>query len=122
RPNPAPRVPESPRPRRHPKAEWYLRRGPPPDRGPPTNWLSLATGRNAWEFDPTTGQYYYHAFLVEQPDLNWRNPEVRKAMHDALRFWLDRAVDGFRAAVLWHLAKDPAFRDNPVNPTYHRGS
>jgi alpha-glucosidase len=113
---------ESRRSRDNPKRDWYIWRDPRPDGGPPNNWLSLATGKNAWEFDPKTGQYYCHAFLVEQPDLNWRNPAVRAAMHDALRFWLDRGVDGFRVDVLWHLAKDPAFRDNPVNPDYREGS
>lgn len=59
---------------------------------------------------------YYHAFLPEQPDLNWRNPAVRAAMHDAMRFWLDKGVDGFRVDVMWHLIKDDQFRDNPENP------
>src|SRR5215470_12585333 len=113
---------ESRRSRDNPKRDWYIWRDPRPDGGPPTNWLSLATGRNAWTFDTASGQYYYHAFLVDQPDLNWRNPAVRAAMHDALRFWLDRGVDGFRVDVLWHLAKDPEFRDNPVNPDYREGS
>jgi alpha-glucosidase len=106
------------RSRNDPRRDWYIWRDPRPDGGPPNNWMSLATGRNAWEFDATTGQYYYHAFLTEQPDLNWRNPDVRKAMHDALRFWLDRGVDGFRVDVLWHLAKDPQFRDDPINPDF----
>jgi hypothetical protein len=75
-------------------------------------------GGSAWEKDTVTGQYYYHAFLREQPDLNWRNHDVRVAMHDVLRFWLDRGVDGFRVDVLWHLMKDPEFRDNPPNPAY----
>jgi len=109
---------ESRNSRDNPKRDWYIWRDPRPDGGPPNNWLSLATGRNAWQFDPATGQYYFHAFLTEQPDLNWRNPAVRKAMYDALRFWLDRGVDGFRVDVLWHLAKDPEFRDNPINPDY----
>jgi alpha-glucosidase len=53
-------------------------------------------GGSAWTFDPGTGQYYYHAYLREQPDLNWRNPEVQAAMLNVLHFWLDRGVDGFR--------------------------
>ena len=68
-----------------------------------------------------TGQYYYHAFLKEQPDLNWRNPDVRAAVYAVMRFWLDLGVDGFRIDVLWHLMKDAAFRDNPVNPGYAPG-
>jgi len=61
---------------------------------------------------------YYHAYLAEQPDLNWRNPDVRAAMHEVLRFWLRRGVDGFRVDVIWHLMKDAAFRDNPRNPDW----
>ena len=105
--------------RQSPKRDWYIWRDPEPDGGPPNNWMSLATGRNAWELDAATGQYYYHAFLTEQPDLNWRNPAVRKAMYDALRFWLKRGVDGFACDVLWHLSKDREFRDNPINPNYN---
>ena len=102
------------------KRDWYLWRDPQSGGGPPNNWLSNFGGP-AWTFDPATGQYYYHAFLKEQPDLNWRNPEVRRAMHDVLRFWLDRGVDGFRVDVIWHIAKDEQFRDNPRNPEYQPG-
>jgi alpha-glucosidase len=104
----------------NPKRDWYLWRNPKPDGGPPNNWISNFGG-SAWEFDAATGQYYYHAFLKEQPDLNWRNPAVREAMWDALRFWLDRGVDGFRVDVIWLLIKDAEFRDNPPNPAYHPG-
>jgi alpha-glucosidase len=97
------------------RRDWYIWRDPAPDGGPPNNWLS-EFGGSAWEWDATTGQYYYHAFLKEQPDLNWRNPAVRSAMYDVLRFWLDRGVDGFRVDVLWHLIKDDEFRDNPLSP------
>ena len=86
---PAPVVPGEPLQRDNPKRDWYIWRDPKPDGGPPNNWLSVFGGR-AWEFDEKTGQYYYHAFLKEQPDLNWRNPEVRQAMFDVLRFWLER--------------------------------
>ncbi len=103
--------------RDNPKRDWYLWRDPAPDGGPPNNWLSHFGG-GGWEYDSTTGQYYYHAFLKEQPDLNWRNPEVRSAMLDTLRFWLDRGVDGFRVDVLWLLIKDDRFRDNPPNPAW----
>jgi alpha-glucosidase len=103
------------------KRGWYIWRDPAPGGGPPNNWLSLATGGSAWEFDEASGQYYYHAFLPEQPDLDWRNPEVREAMHDVLRFWLRRGVDGFRVDVIWHLMKDPAFRDDPPNPEFKPG-
>ena len=108
---------ESRRSRDNPKRDWYIWRDPAPDGAPPNNWLSQAGG-GAWTLSPETGQYYYHAFLSDQPDLNWRNPAVREAMKGALRFWLDRGVDGFRVDVLWHLAKDPEFRDDPPNPNY----
>jgi alpha-glucosidase len=106
--------------RRNPKRDWYLWRDPAPGGGPPNNWLSCFGG-SAWHLDVATGQYYYHAFLPEQPDLNWRNPEVVEAMLGVLRFWLDRGVDGFRVDVLWHLVKDEAFRDNPINPQWRDG-
>ncbi|MGA0594201.1 alpha-amylase family glycosyl hydrolase [Enterovirga sp. CN4-39] len=104
--------------RNNPKRDWYIWRDPKPDGSPPNNWVSNFGG-SAWQFDEATGQYYYHAFLKEQPDLNWRNPELRQAMHNVLRFWLDKGVDGFRVDVIWHLIKDAQFRDNPRNPAWH---
>jgi len=106
--------------RDNPKRNWYIWRDPAPDGGPPNNWLSEFGGR-AWEYDAATGQYYYHAFLKQQPDLNWRNPQVVAAMHDVLRFWLKRGVDGFRLDAIWHLIKDDQFRDNPDNPDFRPG-
>jgi alpha-glucosidase len=103
--------------RDNPKRDWYIWHDPTPDGGPPNNWLSVFGG-SAWEYDVATGQYYYHAYLKEQPDLNWRNPEVQAAMLDVLRFWLDRGVDGFRIDGLRQLIKDDQFRDNPPNPAY----
>ena len=111
---------ESRESRSNPKRDWYLWRDPAPGGGPPNNWLSNFGG-SAWQLDERTGQYYYHAFLKEQPDLNWRNPEVRAAMHDVLRFWLAHGVDGFRVDVLWHLIKDDQWRNNPPNPAYRPG-
>jgi alpha-glucosidase len=102
------------------KREWYVWCDPRPEGGPPNNWLSNFGGE-AWEWDEKTGQYYYHAFLKEQPDLNWRNAEVQTAMLDVLRFWLDRGVDGFRVDVMHHLVKDAQFRDNPPNPDWRPG-
>jgi alpha-glucosidase len=101
--------------RDNPKRDWYIWRDGKPDGSPPNNWISNFGGP-AWTLDEATGQYYYHAFLREQPDLNWRNPAVREAMYNVLRFWLDRGVDGFRVDVIWHLIKDANFRDNPPNP------
>jgi alpha-glucosidase len=100
--------------------DWYIWHDAAPGGGLPNNWLSVFGGK-AWEWDAATGQYYYHAFLKEQPDLNWRNPRVRMAMYDVIRFWLDRGVDGFRIDVLWHLIKDDQFRDDPPNPGYQPG-
>ena len=106
--------------RDHPKRDWYIWRDPAPDGGPPNNWIS-DFGGSAWEWDTATGQYYYHAFLQEQPDLNWRHPEVQAAMYDVMRFWFDRGVDGLRIDVLWHLIKAADFPDNPPNPAYRPG-
>ena len=103
--------------RDNPKRNWYLWHDPAPDGGLPNNWLSVFGG-SGWEWDEVTGQYYYHAFLKEQPDLNWRNPEVQQAMLDVMRFWLDKGVDGFRVDVMWHMIKDDQFRNNPPNPDY----
>jgi oligo-1,6-glucosidase/alpha-glucosidase len=101
----------------NPKRDWYIWRDPAPGGGPPNNWVS-DFGGSSWEWDEATGQYYLHAFLKEQPDLNWRNPELRAAMMDVLRFWLDRGVDGFRIDVLWHIVKHEALPDNPLNPKW----
>jgi alpha-glucosidase len=108
------------------KRDWYLwhdaaRAGdnwqPAPTRLP-NNWMSQFGGP-AWTWDEGTQQFYLHSFLKEQPDLNWRNPEVRAAMYAAMRFWLDKGVDGFRMDVLWLLIKDIYFQSNPPNPEYY---
>lgn len=101
--------------RDNPKRDWYFWRDAKPDGSLPNNWLSLFGGK-AWEYDDKTGQYYLHIFLKEQPDLNWRNPEVKAAMLGVLRFWLERGVDGFRLDVAHFIMKDPDLRDNPPNP------
>lgn len=98
--------------RRNPRRDWYIWRDPAPQGGPPNNWVS-SFGGPAWTLDAATGQYYLHSFLPEQPDLNYRNPRVRQAMEDVIRFWLDRGVDGFRIDVVHKLVKDEALRDNP---------
>jgi len=106
--------------RTNPKRDWYIWRDPAAGSGPPNNWLS-EFGGGAWEHDAASGQYYYHAFLRQQPDLNWRNREVVAAMHEVLRFWMKRGVDGFRLDAIWHLIKDDQFRDNPKNPDWRPG-
>src|SRR3984885_1929790 len=106
--------------RDNPKRDWYIWHEPGADGGPPNNWLS-EFGGSAWQYDTATRQYYYHAFLAQQPDLNWRNPAVRQAIHDVMRFWLRKGVDGFRVDVIWDLIKDADFCDNPPNPAFREG-
>lgn len=100
----------------NPKRDWYIWRDPAPDGGPPNNWESTFGG-SAWEFDTTTGQYYYHFFLKEQPDLNWRNPEVKAAMWAAVRFWLDMGVDGFRLDAIDTIFEEPALPNHTAKMT-----
>lgn len=102
------------------KRDWYIWRDPAPDGGPPNNWIS-DFGGSSWEYDAASDQYYLHAFLKEQPDLNWRSSELKAAMLDVLRFWFDRGVDGFRIDVLWHIVKAEGLPDNPVNEVWHPG-
>lgn len=99
----------------NPKRDWYMWRDGRPDGAPPNNWQCFSGG-TGWEFDQRTGQYYYHSYLREQPDLNWRNRDMRAAMYDALRFWLYRGVDGIRVDVLPQVIKDADFRDDPIHP------
>jgi glycosidase len=94
------------------KRDWYVWRDPRPDGSLPNNWVSLFGGP-AWQWHQASGQYYLHSFLASQPDLNWRNPEVKTAMLDVLRFWMQRGVDGFRIDVASRIMKDPLLRDNP---------
>ncbi|WP_447598183.1 alpha-amylase family glycosyl hydrolase [Nitrospira sp. Nam80] len=96
------------------KRDWYVWADPAPNGGPPNNWLSRFGG-SAWEWDKHTEQYYYHSFLLEQPDLNWRTKEVRLAMAEVLRFWLQRGVDGFRVDASAVLVEDKLLRDDPPN-------
>jgi alpha-glucosidase len=97
------------------KRDWYIWRDGRGPGQPPNNWQSWF-GHSAWTFDSTTGQYYYHFFYKEQPDLNWRNPEVRKTMYGVMHFWLDRGVAGFRLDAVSRLFEDPLLRDDPILP------
>jgi len=92
--------------------DYYIWKDPAPDGGPPNNWVAYFGGP-AWTFDETSGQYYMHLFLPEQPDLNWRNPKIPEEFDQILRFWLERGVDGFRIDVAGGLMKDEQFRSNP---------
>ncbi len=99
--------------RENPKRDWYIwKDGRGPDNKPPNNWKNNFFGP-AWGWDEHTEQYYLHSFLTQQPDLNWFNPEVREAIYDVVRFWLERGADGYRLDVAHHYCKDELFRDNP---------
>jgi alpha-glucosidase len=97
----------------NPKRDWYIWRDGKGPGQPPNNWLSTFGG-SAWKFDPITGQWYYHFFYPEQPDLNWRNPEVEKAMFGVTSWWYERGVAGFRLDAVDTLFEDPGLKDNPV--------
>ena len=114
--------------RTNPHADWYIwndgkpttdphalnaHQGPHGWVVPPNNWSSLFQG-SAWEWVPARAQFYYHFFYRQQPDLNWRNPAVEKAMFDAMRFWLDRGVAGFRLDAITTLFEDPTLHDEPL--------
>jgi alpha-glucosidase len=96
--------------RLQPHHDWYVWH-PGRSGGPPNNWNS-AFGGSAWEFVPELGLYYYHYFLKQQPDLNWRHPAVKQAMFAAVRFWLDLGVDGFRLDAIGTIFEDPALTDH----------
>jgi alpha-glucosidase len=100
-----------------PKRNWYVWADPKPDGSPPSNWLSVFGG-SAWTLDERTGQYYYHAFLPEQADLNWRSPEIRQAMHETIRCWLARGVGGLRIDAMDMLLEHERLPDNPPNPNF----
>jgi alpha-glucosidase len=100
--------------RASPRRDWYVWRDPAADGAPPNNWVAaFPPSTRAWTLDAASGQYYLHLFLREQPDLNWANPDVRRAMHAVLRFWLDRGIDGFRMDVIHLIGKDAALADDP---------
>ncbi len=103
------------RDRHNPHRDWYLWRDPRPGGRPPNNWQSVFGGP-AWTWDPTTRQFYLHSFLKEQPDLNWRNPQVRQALTEVVHFWLQRGVDGFRLDVFNLWFKHADLPDNPFKP------
>ncbi|MFH1188439.1 MAG: alpha-amylase family glycosyl hydrolase [bacterium] len=102
---------------KNPKRDWYIWHAPK-NNGLPNNWLSVFGG-SAWELDSATNEYYLHTFFKEQPDLNWKNQDVRAAMIDNIHFWLNRGVDGFRTDSICHLLYDEQFRDDPLNPRYN---
>jgi alpha-glucosidase len=101
--------------RSNPKRDWYIWRDGKGPGIPPNNWQSTF-GHSAWQYDPHTKQWYYHKFYAQQPDLNWRNPEVRKAMYNVCRFWLDKGVAGFRLDAIETLFEDPQLRNEKILP------
>ncbi len=103
--------------RTDPKRDWYVWRDSNPDGSLPNNWMAHFGGP-AWTLDEATGQYYMHSFLAKQPDLNWDNPEVRQAMADTVRYWMELGVDGLRVDAINWLSKDQQLRDDPTDPNY----
>jgi alpha-glucosidase len=103
---------ESKSSRTNPKANWYIWHDPKPGGGPPNNWQSIF-GHSAWQYEDSRKQYYYHAFYKQQPDLNWRDKDVPKAMYDIMRFWMDKGVAGFRLDAITSLFEDLALKDEP---------
>ena len=109
--------------RTNPKADWYIwadGRGKD-GRRPPNNWKSAMEFTSAWQYSPIRKQWHLCTFLPFQPDLNWRNPEVKQAMFDTVRFWLDKGVDGFRLDIFGSIMKDPGLTNNPLRPRMHNG-
>ena len=115
---------ESASSRKNPKRDWYVwsdgKPGPNGKPVPPNNWESLFGG-SAWEYTPQTKSFYYHKFYKQQPDLNWSNPAVEKAMFGAMQFWLDRGVAGYRLDAIPTLFEDPQLRDEPARGTNAQG-
>ena len=101
--------------RDNPKRDWYIWRSGGGPLQPPTHWTSLFGGY-AWTWDAPTEQWYYHIFMPQQPDVNWANPGLRKAMFDVVRFWLDHHASGFRLDATPYLFEDPAFPEDPHPP------
>lgn len=102
----------------NPKRDWYIWRKGKTDadgtRHPPNNWLNVFRGGSAWEYDPTTDEYYLHLFVIGQPDLNWENPQVREAVYDMMRWWLQIGIDGFRMDVINLISKVEGFPDATI--------
>jgi alpha-glucosidase len=109
-----------------PYSDWYIWQDPKSYKNgrpiPPNNWLNIFTGETAWEWEPLRQQYFLHSFDVRQPDLNWSNPDVRDAIKNVMRFWLDRGIDGFRVDAVQFMGKNPTLQNNPENPDYIAGT
>ncbi len=103
---------EAKKSKNNPYRDYFHWSKPSADGGPPNNWKSFFGG-SAWEYDSVSGEYYLHLFTRKQPDLNWKNPKVREEMYDAMRFWLDKGVDGFRMDVIPLISKQNGYPDAP---------
>ena len=101
------------------KADWYVWADPKSDGSPPNNWLSMFGG-SAWEWEPMRDQYYFHNFLISQPDFNLHNKDVQDWLLDSSRFWLDKGVDGFRLDTVNYYFHDQKLRDNPSSPRFYK--
>lgn len=97
----------------NPKRDWYVWHDGASGGGMPNNWLAVSGGP-AWTYDEKSSQYYLHQFLSDQPDLNWRNPEVKAAMKKVMEFWIEKGVDGFRMDAISHMIEDSQFRNEPT--------
>lgn len=97
----------------NPKRDWYIWQEPKPDGSEPNNWESIFNG-STWEYDDTTGEYYFHLFSKKQPDLNWGNKEVRHAIFEMMNWWFEKGIDGFRVDAITHIKKSFEAGDLPV--------
>lgn len=109
---------ESRKSKDNPYRDYYIWRDPKEDGSPTTNWGQFFGG-SAWQYDETTGQYYLHQFLAEQPDLNWENEKVRKEVYDMMTWWCEKGVDGFRMDVISLISKPEVYEDGPINTPDH---
>ena len=107
---------ESKSSKENPKRDWYIWH-PPCNGKAPNNWRTNF-GKKAWRYDPLTEEYYFHSFFREQPDLNWRNPEVKRVMFDIVSFWLDMGVDGFRLDVINMIFKNYSFQNDSIKALF----
>ncbi|SUM71681.1 alpha-D-1,4-glucosidase [Staphylococcus saccharolyticus] len=98
-----------------PKRDWYICADPKADGSEPNNWESIFNG-STWTFDKNTQQYYFYLFSKKQPDLNWNNPEVRKAVFEMMNWWFEKGIDGFRVDAITHIKKTFEAGDLPVPP------
>jgi oligo-1,6-glucosidase len=102
----------------NPKRKWFHwqkgKIGPDGEKLPPNNWKSVFGAGSAWEYDELTDEWYLHLFVTQQPDLNWEEVEVREAVYDVMRFWMDKGIDGWRMDVINLISKIQGYPDAPI--------